>query len=247
MAAARADMDRPGVEVVARRQWPSGMDRLGVDVRGRIPATEQAEPGRAVARLDGLGWSAPLRELFAPGAPDAETPVPLRRAAARVLDEWDALREPPAAPDADGTPEGAVGTVGADGTDAEAGTDGAQAARRLLVDGVVAVRSVTRPVLTHHLATGLAAYLGRPLIGAVGPVPGREEPGRHDVNSATRLAGVAGRLRLELSPAALGGLAGRRVLLVDDWTESGWTLTVAARLLRQAGAEAVYPFVLGVR
>jgi len=214
------------------------MDRLGVDVRGRIPPTEQAEPGRAVARLDGLGWSAPLRELFAPGAPDAETPVPLRRAAARVLDEWDALREPPAATDADGAPDGA---------DAEAGTDGEQAARRLLVDGVVAVRSVTRPVLTHHLATGLAAYLGRPLIGAVGPVPGREEPGRHDVNSATRLAGVAGRLRLELSPAALDGLAGRRVLLVDDWTESGWTLTVAARLLRQAGAEAVYPFVLGVR
>jgi phosphoribosylpyrophosphate synthetase len=42
-------------------------------------------------------------------------------------------------------------------------------------------------------------------------------------------------------------LVGRTVLLVDDWTESGWTLTVAARLLRQAGAAAVYPFVLGVR
>jgi ATP-dependent DNA helicase RecQ len=34
---------------------------------------------------------------------------------------------------------------------------------------------------------------------------------------------------------------------VDDWTESGWTLAVAARLLRQAGAAAVHPFVLGVR
>jgi ATP-dependent DNA helicase RecQ len=34
---------------------------------------------------------------------------------------------------------------------------------------------------------------------------------------------------------------------VDDYTDSGWTLTVAARLLRQAGAAAVYPFVLGVR
>ncbi|WP_139123066.1 phosphoribosyltransferase, partial [Cellulosimicrobium cellulans] len=123
----------------------------------------------------------------------------------------------------------------------------APAERRLLLDGVVAVRSVTRPRLTHHLASGLAAYLGRPLIGAIGPVPGREEPGRHDVNSATRLAGVATRLQLELSPAALAGLPGRRVLLVDDWTESGWTLTVAARLLREAGAEAVHPFVLGVR
>jgi ATP-dependent DNA helicase RecQ len=234
VAAARADMDRPGVELVARRQWPSGMDRLGLDVRGRIPAEEQAEVGRAVARLDGLGWSAPLRELFAPGTPDGETPVPLRRAAARVLDEWDALYAPTVA-----AQEG-TGATGADATDAPA-------ERRLLVDGVVAVRSATRPRLTHHLASGLAAYLGRPLIGAIGPVPGHDEPGRHDVNSATRLAGVAQRLRLELSPAALAGLSGRRVLLVDDWTESGWTLTVAARLLRQAGAESVHPFVLAVR
>jgi ATP-dependent DNA helicase RecQ len=36
------------------------------------------------------------------------------------------------------------------------------------------------------------------------------------------------------------------VLLVDDRTDSGWTLTVGARLLRLAGAEAVLPFVLGV-
>jgi ATP-dependent DNA helicase RecQ len=35
-------------------------------------------------------------------------------------------------------------------------------------------------------------------------------------------------------------------VLVDDRTDSGWTLTVAARLLRHAGASAVHPFVLGV-
>lgn len=233
VAAARADMDRPGVEVVARRQWPSGMDRLGLDLRGRLGADELAETGRAVARLDGLGWSAPLRELFAPATPDGDTPVALRRAAARVLDEWPELYE--------------AGAQSEPATDA--GDDGTASApeRRLLVDGVVAVRSATRPRLTFHLANGLASYLGKPLIGAVGPVPGREEPGRHDVNSATRLAGVAGRLQLELSDAARAGLAGRRVLLVDDYTESGWTLTVAARLLRQAGAAAVHPFVLGVR
>ncbi|PTU54603.1 recombinase RecQ [Sphaerisporangium cinnabarinum] len=235
VAAARADMDRPGVEVVARRQWPSGMDRLGLDLRGRLGADELAETGRAVARLDGLGWSAPLRELFAATTPDGDTPVALRRAAARVLDDWAELYE--AAPQPDGE------TLADDAP----GGGGGPAERRLLVDGVVAVRSATRPRLTFHLATGLASYLGKPLIGAVGPVPGREEPGRHDVNSATRLAGVAGRLQLELSDAARAGLAGRRVLLVDDYTESGWTLTVAARLLRRAGAAAVHPFVLGVR
>ena len=34
------------------------------------------------------------------------------------------------------------------------------------------------------------------------------------------------------------------MVLVDDWSDSGWTLTLAASLLREAGAEAVHPFVL---
>ncbi|MFC6302299.1 DEAD/DEAH box helicase [Oerskovia jenensis] len=237
VSAARADMDRPGVEVVARRQWPTGLDRLGLDLKGRLSPEELASPGRAVARLDGLGWSGPLRELFAPGVPDGETPVALRRAAARVLDEWDALYA--AAPAADG--DAAPDPTGTRAADDEA------PARRLLLDGVVSVRSATRPHLVQHLAGGLARYLDRPLVGSVGPVPGREQPGRHDVNSAMRLAGVVERLQLELSGPALAGLAGRRILLVDDYTDSGWTLTVAARLLRQAGAAAVHPFVLGVR
>jgi ATP-dependent DNA helicase RecQ len=36
------------------------------------------------------------------------------------------------------------------------------------------------------------------------------------------------------------------VLLVDDLVNSGWTMTVAARLLRQAGARAVLPLALAV-
>jgi ATP-dependent DNA helicase RecQ len=39
-------------------------------------------------------------------------------------------------------------------------------------------------------------------------------------------------------------VAGRSVLLVDDRTVTGWTLTVAARTLRRAGATAVHPLVL---
>ena len=36
------------------------------------------------------------------------------------------------------------------------------------------------------------------------------------------------------------------VLVVDDRVDSGWTMTVAAKLLREAGASAVLPLVLAV-
>jgi ATP-dependent DNA helicase RecQ len=232
VAAARAEMDRPGVEVETRKMWPTGLASIGLDLKGKIPPAELAEPGRAVARLDGLGWSGPLRDLLAPTAGDGELPVPLRRAAARVLDEWSALRPVTEPTEVEGADEAGAG-------EAQAGP--------LVIEAVVAVRSITRPQLSYHLATGLAKYLGVPMIGAIGPVAGQEQPGRHDVNSAMRLAGVARRLQLQLGEGALRGLPGRTVLLVDDYTDSGWTMTVAARLLREAGAAAVYPFVLGVR
>jgi ATP-dependent DNA helicase RecQ len=36
------------------------------------------------------------------------------------------------------------------------------------------------------------------------------------------------------------------VLLVDDRADTRWTLTVAARLLRESGAPAVLPFALAI-
>ncbi|MFV0633262.1 RecQ family ATP-dependent DNA helicase [Demequina sp.] len=220
VAAVREGLDKVGVEIVPRRQWPSGLDAVGLDLRGRIGADQQAATGRAVARLDGLGWSVALRDLFESrdeeGRPwDGETPVPLRGAVVRALEDWDDLWL--------------------------AGSS----ARRPAVDGVVAIRSVTRPELSAHLGPGLARYLQLRFIGWLGPRFGQEEPSRHDVNSAQRLAAVA--RRLDLEPGVSEALNGRTVLLVDDSTDSGWTLTVAARLLRQAGAAAVLPFVLGVR
>lgn len=205
--AARSEMDRPGVEISPRRMWPSGMQTLDVNVSGKIPPSELADAGRAIGRLDGLGWSAPLRNLFAPETPDGEVPVALRKAAARVLDDW---------------------------------------GQNPNIDGIVWVSSATRPVLGEHLATGLGQYLKKPVVGSVQPLAGHS-PGRHDINSAMRLAAVAKRLELNLSEAAVAGLPGRTILLVDDFTDSGWTLTVAARLLRKAGAERVLPFVLGIK
>jgi ATP-dependent DNA helicase RecQ len=208
VARARLQVQVPGVEVEPRRQWPTGMSALDVPLSGKIPQDERAEPGRAVARLDGIGWGSALRELFAV-APDGqvhdgELPAALRAPVLAVLDAW--------APS---------------------------------VDGVVLVRSATRPALVEHLAAGVARHLGVPLVGAVAPLAG-SAPGRHDVNSAQRLAMVHRRLRLELSEAARAGLAGRAVLLVDDRVDSGWTMTVAARELRSAGAEVVLPLALGV-
>ncbi|MDQ2624993.1 MAG: DEAD/DEAH box helicase, partial [Actinomycetota bacterium] len=92
VATAREHLDAPGVEIAARRQWPSGMASLGIDLSGRIPPEEQARPGRAVGRLDALGWGGVLRELFdAPGGQvvdPGELPVSLRRAVLDTLDAW---------------------------------------------------------------------------------------------------------------------------------------------------------------
>ena len=204
VTAARERLAVPGVEVVARRQWPSGMASLGIELSGRIPPGEQASPGRAVGRLDSLGWGGVLRELFAEPAGHAvdpgELPVALRRPVVEVLDAWQ--------------PE---------------------------VSGIAVVGSASRPGLVAHLVDGIARHLGVPVVARLA-VQG--ESARHDVNSAQRLAGVARRLNLEVAPGAV--LDGTGVLLVDDRTDSGWTLTVGASLLRHAGAAAVYPFVLGV-
>lgn len=208
VAQARVAMDTPGVLIEPRKMWPSGMASLGMDVKGKLAPEELAAPGRAIARLDGLGWSQPLRELFAPTTPDGETPVALRRAAVQVLEAWPAGKA---------------------------------------VDGIVVVRSATRPILAQHLGRGLATYLAKPFVGTIGPRPDHEAPGRHDVNSAMRLAGVGNRLVLELSEGALGGLAGRSILLVDDYTASGWTLAVASQLLLKAGAREVLPLTLALQ
>ena len=86
--AASAALDRVGVPIEPRRQWPTGADRLGVPVRGRIPADEQSDEGRALARLTDLGWGGTLREMFAAGAADAPVPPNVLAACVRVLADW---------------------------------------------------------------------------------------------------------------------------------------------------------------
>jgi ATP-dependent DNA helicase RecQ len=105
---------------------------------------------------------------------------------------------------------------------------------------VVWVPSRTRPKLVASLAIRLA-HIGR--LQLLGPlVRVRDEPasaGRS--NSAQRLRAVYGAFSAE--GLALGETP---LLLVDDRSDSGWTLTEATRVLRAAGAGAVLPFVLAI-
>ncbi|MFN8189446.1 MAG: DEAD/DEAH box helicase [Nocardioidaceae bacterium] len=85
VAAAEERLARPGVVLEPRKMWPTGLERLGLDLRGRIGATE---PGRAIARLTDLGHGQQLRELFRPGAGDGPVPLPLVHAMIEVLRDW---------------------------------------------------------------------------------------------------------------------------------------------------------------
>jgi len=109
---------------------------------------------------------------------------------------------------------------------------------------VVTMPSRTRPTMIGSLgqriaATGRLEYLGG--LGYAGDGP----PGRQH-NSAQRLAALWRALTVpDALGAALAELDGP-VLLVDDRIDTGWTMTVAAKLLREAGAPAVLPFALAV-
>ncbi|GAA3708628.1 DEAD/DEAH box helicase [Streptomyces tremellae] len=219
--AARGELGRPGVEVEPRRMWPTGLAAVGVDLRGRIPQGEQPYTGRALGRLSDIGWGNRLRPLLAPGAPDTEVPRDVLDAVVTVLADW---------------AKGPGGWV-----------SGAQDAPRRPV-GVVAMVSRARPRLVGSLAAGIAEIGRMPLLGSVAYAQdGTEAPPLSRTNGAQRVRGLHGALTVpqDLSAATAG--AGGPVLLVDDLAESGWTLAVAARLLRGAGAEGVFPLVLAVQ
>src|SRR5687768_2894859 len=99
VAAASGALDRVGVPIEPRGQWPTGAGRLGVEadgkpVLGKIAADERPETGRVVARLTDLGWGGVLRELFAADAPDAPVSDELLTGCVRVLRDWDWAERP---------------------------------------------------------------------------------------------------------------------------------------------------------
>ena len=97
--------------------------------------------------------------------------------------------------------------------------------------------SERRPQFVASLARRLAE-LGR--LHDLGTL--RYRPGRRPAtaaNSAYRVAALNGSWEAPELPPVDGPL-----LLVDDVTDTGWTLTMSSRGLRQAGAPVVLPFAV---
>jgi ATP-dependent DNA helicase RecQ len=205
LEAARAHADQVGVEIPPRTQWPTALASIGISLSGRIPPTDRAQPGRALARLSDLGWGPQLRRLLDDERPDAPAPENILRGVERALVDW----------------------WSRDGT---------------RPFGVVAVESRRRPLLIASVAEYAAAVAGTPMLGTVSAIPRGRSASR--ANSARRVSVLHVSIRVSEELATACAQVGGPVLLVDDLVDSRWTMTLAARALRAAGAREVLPFAL---
>ena len=222
---ASATLQRPGVVLDPRRQWPSAMASLGVDLRGKISAGDLAESGRAIARYTDLGYGQRVRSVLTGSA--------------------DAGFDPPSA----GSDPADAGSAPAGGVPA----DLIEATVKVLAAwgwksrpaAVISIGSRSRPALVADLAAQIGRIGRLPVLGTV---PHHGGSGLARSNSAQRLRAVwdSYQLPAEVADALSGQYRDQPVLLVDDFTDTGWTLTVVARMLRSAGAGPVYPLVLGI-
>jgi ATP-dependent DNA helicase RecQ len=210
LAAAHAFLGRPGVGIAPKKLWPTGLDTVGVPLKGRIPASEQLEPGRAVGRLSDLGWGSRLRTLAGPEAADSAVPADVASAVVEVLKAW------------------------AHGDDRWAQRPAA----------VVAVGSRRRPELIRSVAERIAAVGRLPLLGTLERAGSAAAGPRGNSAQRVRALHDAFAVPAELA-VALAALTGP-VLLVDDLVDSGWTMALAGRALRRAGAPGVLPLALAV-
>ncbi|NQX10611.1 DEAD/DEAH box helicase [Microbacteriaceae bacterium VKM Ac-2855] len=197
-------LSRVGLTVDPRALWPTGSDRLGVPVKGKIPPSEVVSAGRAVARFTDLGWGQSLRGLLAADRPDAPAAPALIQACVQVLAQWGWADRPIA---------------------------------------VVSMPSRTRPQLIDSVARGLADAGRLPYLGFL-DIARELGPSGSGGNSVYRLAAVWGAFEAGSGQREFLGEHSGPVLLVDDLIDSRWTMTVAGRALRSAGATAVLPFAL---
>jgi ATP-dependent DNA helicase RecQ len=102
---------------------------------------------------------------------------------------------------------------------------------------VCCVPSMNHPQLVPDFARRLAAKLGIPIVDAVTKAKANQ-PQKGQQNSFHQCHNLDGAFAIH-QPVPNGV-----VLLVDDIFDSGWTLTVIAALLQQAGSGVVFPIAL---
>ncbi|KQU30415.1 ATP-dependent DNA helicase RecQ [Rhodococcus sp. BP-241] len=190
----RRRLDRPGLDLAIRKQWPTGLKKVGVELSGKI--TDGPETGRILGRLTDPVWGPRLRALT--DGEDGPAPDGLEAACIKVLAEWTWDERP---------------------------------------TGLMVMESDSRPALLNDLGERLARVGRLEPLGVLHRRPdARPVSG---ANSAFRVASLVDAFEAPDLTAHRGP-----VLLLDLSTDTGWTLTVAARALRQAGADAVLPFAL---
>jgi ATP-dependent DNA helicase RecQ len=109
---------------------------------------------------------------------------------------------------------------------------------------VISVPSASRPRLVAGLGEKIAAIGRLPYLGSLDYASDTSTP--RQFNSAQRLRALWRNLVLPEPLAKSAAQLTGPVLLVDDQIQTGWTMTVAAKLLREAGAPAVLPFALAL-
>lgn len=104
---------------------------------------------------------------------------------------------------------------------------------------VTCVPSHRHPALVPDFAKRLAGRLGLLFVDAVGKVR-ENQPQKLQQNRFHQCNNLDGVFEI------IDAIPQEPVLLVDDITDSGWTLTVLAALLRRAGSGPVWPLALAV-
>ena len=102
---------------------------------------------------------------------------------------------------------------------------------------VCCVPSRNHPELVPDFARRLAARLGLPFVDAISKVKDNQQQ-KGQQNRFHQCRNLDGAFQVTQR------YQGQPVLLVDDIVDSGWTLTVIAALLQQAGSGLVYPIAL---
>lgn len=240
----RARLTEPGVRIPARKQWPTGLDRLmaGGDGHGRAGATLGATglrvplkgkihgigEGRALGRLNDIARGPALTQLLADASwrPDASRWKQDRtlRSVVEVLAGWDW----------DVRPDTVVALVTHDVVDASAGAalEAGSPAHGSALDEMVVACAIA------------VSDIGRMAFGGVLPVRDGSRPVDAQ-NSAYRVAGLAD--RWDWAAIRDIELGDGPILLVTDCIDTGWSVTLAAAALASATGRGVLPLALAAR